>query len=198
MLPKPPKGWGLVPCMCSDESSRAPGSPSCLPGPLGPLGPLGPPSLGRVSAGEAGPLPSTQSPQAAGPPSSQPHGEPSSSPHECGPQGPIHLGGGTTPLQVCVQSWESRKLNWPVVHASLHHRRLHLLTQGHIWSPAQESSGGASLTLLGAMGQEPPQNLGCEPVSVSCQDLPKKPAPLQRRPAGPKGQLTSCSFYKLA
>lgn len=174
------------------ESARALGSPSCL------QGPLGPPSQGRLSAGEAGSLPSTQSPQAPGPPSSQPRGEPGSSPHECGPQGPTHLGGSTTPLRVCVQSWESRKLNWPVVHASLHHRCLHLLTQGHIWSPAQESSGGVCLTLWGVTGQAPPQNPGCEPISVSCQDLPKKPAPLQRRPAGPKGQQTSCSFYKRA
>ena len=160
MLPKPPKGWGFgalhvfwnathPECARKQgggglhESARAPGSPSCLPGPLGP------PSPGPVSAGEAGPLPSTQSPQAPGPPSSQPHGEPGSSPHECGPQGPTHLGGGTTPLRVCVQSWESRKLNWPVVHASLHHRRLHLLTGSHLDPSTRKQWWGLSHPLGG-------------------------------------------------
>lgn len=158
---------------------------------LVPAASSGPPSPGHLSTRGAGLLPSTQSRGAPGPPSSQPGREPGSSPCECGPQGPAHLGGGTTPLPVRVQSWELRKLNRPVVRASLCHRCLHLLMQGRVWSPAQESREVASLSLWagrGVTGEVPPENPGWEPAS---EDQAGSPEPCVRVLPGPSKDASS-------
>lgn len=112
------------------------------------------------------------------------------SPDECRPQGPTRLGGGTTPLPVHVQSWELRKLNWPLVRVSLSVTDVFTYSC-KVMSGAQHSravKGPLSPSEGGATGEVPPQNLGCEPALEAQAGSPE---PCLRVLPGPSKEASS-------
>lgn len=212
-LPKPPEGWGCVPRVCSGTRpplsardtgwvpvrAREPRAPPCACRVLWDLRARGISPLGKQAFS---PALRAEELQAHLPPS--PAGSPARAPASVR----AHLGGGTTPPPVRVQSWEFRKLSRPVASVSL--------SGTDAFTHSCKATSGAQLRRAGKRPLSPSGRGGGQqercpqrtqagslsqrarrgspsPVSVSCQALPKTPAPLQRRPAGPKGQLTSCS-----